>query len=105
MWCQFGREVVMSPSKWRGTKPAYMGTSLIRNIAPIGLYSRTIPRALWWVLGGGPFLMSEVPLYSTVRKVIMAGGCRGGWRRSKRSLKRKRRKTAPRGRVSANPFV
>ena len=29
----------------------------------LGPYSRTIPRALWWSLGGGLFLVSEVPLY------------------------------------------
>ena len=26
----------------------YRGTSLLRNSAPLGPYSRTIPRALWW---------------------------------------------------------
>ena len=26
----------------------YRGTSLIRNSAPLGTYSRTVPRALWW---------------------------------------------------------
>jgi len=26
----------------------YRGTSLIRNSAPLGPYSRTMPRALWW---------------------------------------------------------
>ena len=41
----------------------YRGTSLIRNSAPLGPYSRTMPRALWWSYGGGRFLMSEVPLY------------------------------------------
>ena len=41
----------------------YRGTSLIRNSALQGPYSRTMHRALWWVLGGGRFLMSEVPLY------------------------------------------
>ena len=41
----------------------YRGTSLIRNSAPLGPYSGTMPRALWWPWGGGLFLMSEVPLY------------------------------------------
>jgi len=41
----------------------YTGTSLIRNIAPQGPYSRTMPRARWWSLGGVLFLISEVPLY------------------------------------------
>jgi len=40
----------------------YRGTSLIRNSAPLGTFSRNMPRALWWPLGGGLFLMSEVPL-------------------------------------------
>jgi len=26
----------------------YRGTSLIRNSAPLGSYSRPVPRALWW---------------------------------------------------------
>ena len=38
-------------------------TSLIRNRAPLGSYSRTMPRALWWPYGGLLFLMSEVSLY------------------------------------------
>jgi len=42
-----------------------MGTSLIRNNAPLGLYSRNMPRALWWSFAGGLFLMSEVPLCAT----------------------------------------
>ena len=37
---------------------------LIRNSAPLGPYSRTMPRALWSPWGGGLFLMSEVPLYA-----------------------------------------
>jgi len=43
----------------------YRGTFLIRKRHPIGPYSRPVPRALWWSWGGGPFLMSEVPLYYT----------------------------------------
>ena len=41
---------------------SYRGTSLIRNRRPPGPYSRTVPRALRWSLGGGLFLMREVPL-------------------------------------------
>jgi len=29
---------------------------------PLGPYTRTMPRALWWRYGVGQFLMSEVPL-------------------------------------------
>jgi len=47
----------------------YRGTSLIRNRTPLGSYSRTMPRVLWWSYGGGHFLMSEVPLYGT-RKTV-----------------------------------
>ena len=40
----------------------YRGTSLIRNSAPLGpyMYSRNMPRDLWWSWEGGLFLMSEV---------------------------------------------
>ena len=41
----------------------YRGTSLIRNCAPLGPYSRTMPRVLGGSLGGGRFLMSQIPLY------------------------------------------
>ena len=34
----------------------YMGTLLIRNSAPLGLYSMTMPRTLWWSEGVGVFL-------------------------------------------------
>ena len=44
----------------------HRGTSLIRNSATLGTYSRTMPRALWCPLWGGLSLMSEVPLYSTI---------------------------------------
>ena len=39
------------------------GTSLVRNRATLGTYSRTMPKALWWSSEGVLFLMSEVPLY------------------------------------------
>jgi len=32
---------------------AYRGTSLVRNRHPVGPYSRTMPRLLWWPRGGG----------------------------------------------------
>ena len=36
---------------------------LAHKIPPLpGPYSRPKPRALWWSLAGGLFLMSEVPL-------------------------------------------
>ena len=41
---------------------AYMGTSLIKNSAPLGPYSRPIPRDLCRSQGGGQFLMSEAPM-------------------------------------------
>ena len=39
--------------------PHHRGTSLIKKRIPLGLYSRTMPRAVW----GWALLMSEVPLY------------------------------------------
>jgi len=41
----------------------YRGTSLIRNSAPQGPYSRNMHRVLWWSWGGELFRMREVPLY------------------------------------------
>jgi len=41
----------------------YRGTSPIRNSAPIGPYSRTMPRTMWKPWGVWLLLMSEVPLY------------------------------------------
>jgi len=32
----------------RGKSIDHRGTSLIRNCPPLGPYSRTMPRALWW---------------------------------------------------------
>ena len=40
----------------------YRGASLIKSSAPLGAHSKDMPRALWWSLGGGLFLVSEVPL-------------------------------------------
>ena len=40
----------------------YRRTWLIRNRHPLGPCSRTMPRVLGGSLGGGQFLMSEVPL-------------------------------------------
>ena len=51
-----------SPTKASVATYGYRGTSLIRNCAPLGPYSRNMPRALWWSWGGGLFLISEVPL-------------------------------------------
>ena len=41
----------------------YRGASLIRNSAPLGPCSRTMPRAQWRPWGAWLFLMSEVPGY------------------------------------------
>ena len=41
---------------------AYRGTSLIRKRTPLGPYSRPTPRVLGGSLGGGRFIMGEVPL-------------------------------------------
>ena len=45
------------------------GTSLIRNTPPLGSYSKTLPRALWWPKGGMLLFMSGVPLYGTYKAV------------------------------------
>ena len=54
-WC------VISPPGARCAPPpfppsvssGFRSTSLIRNSAPLGSYSRSMPRALWWWQGGG----------------------------------------------------
>jgi hypothetical protein len=56
----------------------YRGTSLIKNSAPVGPHSRTMPRALWRSYGGGLFLMSEVTLHRfSVWELLRVGvgGC------------------------------
>ena len=53
----------MPPTSSASPPGNYTRTSLIRNSAPLGPYSRTMPRALWDALGGGLFLMSEVLRY------------------------------------------
>jgi hypothetical protein len=40
------------------------GTSLMTKRPPLGPYSRPMTEALWWSLGGGQVLMSEVFQYS-----------------------------------------
>ena len=49
----------MSMDLWQ-----YRGTSLITKRHPLGPYTRTMPRDIWWPWGGVRFLMSEVPLYT-----------------------------------------
>ena len=39
----------------------FRGTSVIRNSAPLGRYSRTMPRALWWSQGGSCFSCARCP--------------------------------------------
>ncbi|KAJ1473209.1 hypothetical protein T484DRAFT_3365307 [Baffinella frigidus] len=56
-----GCSYMYAPRKSTTAGP-YRGTSLMRNRLPVGPYSRTMPRVLWWSWGGGQFLMSEVPL-------------------------------------------
>ena len=48
------RRVLQPPGPIR----EYRGTSLIRNCAPLGSFSRTMPRALWRPCGGMLFLVS-----------------------------------------------
>ena len=48
-------------------------TSPTRNSAPLGPYSRKMPKALWFQ-GGGRFLMGEVPLQSH-SDLLLRKGC------------------------------
>ena len=57
----------------------YRGTSSIRNRAPVGPYSRAMPRALWWSWGGGS--RSDCALFSLPASVALLtpGFERLGW--------------------------
>jgi len=55
-------------------KCVYRGNSLIRDSALLGPYRMTMHRAQWWVLGGGRFLMSKVPLYYGSKAVRVPEG-------------------------------
>ena len=55
--------------------PRYRGTSLTRNNPPVGPYSRVLPRALRWSMGGGQFLMGEEPLYDRTYKPRHVSKC------------------------------
>ena len=53
------------------TKPTpHRGISLIRKRAPIGLFSRIMPRAICWSWGGWMFPMSEVHLYTPAQHAL-----------------------------------
>ena len=59
-----GAPVVGGRRRVSSVSSEYRGTSLARKRTPLGPYSRTMPRLLWWCCGGGRFLMSEVPLFA-----------------------------------------
>ena len=70
--------VALFPRGQQLRTPSYRGTSIVRNSAPLGPYSKNMPRPLWRPEGGGVFLMSEVALYSQREwDVALAGVGRG----------------------------
>ena len=62
-WLKLGpRSGPSTTSSDLGISPfPYRGTSLITNTPLLGPYSRTLPRFIWWVKGGGCFFWA-VPL-------------------------------------------
>ena len=78
---RFDQVFSLRPDPERPVGGDYRGTSLIGNIPLVGPYSRTIPRVLWWSLGGQLFLTSEVPLQCDIVLVLSLGGPLGGIRR------------------------
>jgi hypothetical protein len=62
--CVSARRPFLEPPQ-QSTPRSYRGASLIKDSLPLGSHSRNMPRALWWFLEGGLFIMSEVPLYCT----------------------------------------
>ena len=61
--------MLLEPLRRLANIQEYRGTSLIRNAPLLGPYRRPLLRVLGGFLGGGRFLMSEVPLW-----VYMASG-------------------------------
>ena len=59
-------------------------TSLIRNSASLGPYSRTMPRVPWWTQGEGLFLVSEVSLLSNASENIALQAIEVGKAKSRR---------------------
>ena len=47
-WLQYKRNNPSASAAWFWVLKGYRGTSLMRNSAPLGPYSRTIPGALRW---------------------------------------------------------
>ena len=67
----------------------YRGTSFIRNSAPLGPFSRTTQRALWWPYGGGGVSYEQgTPVPSRIRarsgcvKTLSGDSCCTGVSRS-----------------------
>ena len=63
-YCWQGKLGPCCSAAFLGSISLHMGTSLIRNSAPLAPYSRNMPRALWWSWGRRLFLTIEVPLWS-----------------------------------------
>jgi len=81
------REYTLNPQQSRVREYSlnpepYRGTSLIRNRPPLGPYSRTMSKGLWWPYGGVIFLESEVPLY-TLHPETQTLGCIGRMKEEK----------------------
>jgi hypothetical protein len=71
---------IVTPACLVSVRNAYRGTSLMRKHTPLGPYRRPVPRVLGGSLGGGCFLMSEVPLHN----FILTASCRSSRRPASR---------------------
>jgi len=60
------------PHREPGSLKTIHGYLAYKKPSPVGPYSRTMPRLLWWSYRGGRFLTSEVPLHPSCR---MSGLC------------------------------
>jgi hypothetical protein len=67
------RTTPSQPSTKRSRAHAVQGyLAHIRNSGPLGPYSRTMPRALWWSQGGGhqdKRVLNEVNTLSTIHQL------------------------------------
>ena len=56
------------------SRTVYRSTSLIRNSTPLGPYSRTMHRALWWSWGVGRFYWGGTLVWRTLHPNAPTGG-------------------------------
>ena len=57
-----------STCSFQGAGSRYTGTSLIKNSAPLGPYSRPMPRAMWW--SQGSFILRAMSVKNSGKTIV-----------------------------------